>query len=134
MAATVFVLGHDCKVSVGAAELTIAREVTLNVERPEVDGTTRGGLNRVFKGGKKTLDAEITVLYSPSDAGYIALREAMLDGTPVTISIYTDINEGPTGDWTILKMSRPEPMDGEVVVTFSAKPAGDITWTCGSGS
>jgi len=135
MAAAVFKIGHDYKCSIASVECEIVREVTLNVERPEVDGTTRGSANRVVKGGKKTLDAEIVMLHDPTNAGYVALREALLDGTSVTISVYDDAsNDGPTGDWTILKMGRPEPMDGEVVVTFSAKPAGDITWTGGSGS
>ena len=134
MAAAVFYLGHDGVVTVAASALNILRECTVSVERASVDGTTRGSANKVSKGGKKAFKLDLTVLHHPTDAGYASLKTALLNGTAVAISAYTADGDGPTGDWTILKMGRPEPMDGEVVVTFSAKPAGDITWTGGSGS
>ena len=137
-----FILGDDCRVYYGAGltELDITREASVNCERPEVDGTKRNSANRIVKGGKKVIDAEVVVLYEPGDPGFVALRDAYLTNVPLALDFLTGEKtdasaEGPSGEWSILKMSRPEPLDQEVVVTFSAKPAGDITWkTTGSGS
>lgn len=134
MSAATFYLGHDGKVTVGGSELDILRECTIAAERPSVDGTTRGSANKVSKGGKIAYKLDLTVLHHSDDAAYAALKTALLTGASVAISAYTPDGDGPTGDWTVLSLSRPEPLDGEIVVTFACEAAGDITWTEGTGS
>lgn len=123
-------MGLDAKLyygtagSTAATELTITREVDIQVAGDEINQSTRATGWKQYAAGQKDLTISLTVLNDISDAGYIALRNAWLNRT--NLAIYAKdkaTGEGPDLDCCVTSLGRPEPLEGEIVVTFTLKPA-----------
>ena len=140
-----FVLGKDCKITLGAAsdggagggmgagELTIVKEASLTCETGEANVTTRGsGGWEATAATLRKLSLEIKLQYKPADPGYVALRNAWKDGKKIGITALTADGEGPTGDFMITKFSRSEPLEEGVMVDVTAKLTKFISWAEGT--
>ena len=123
-------LGMDCKLYYGAAgatatnELTIVREVTLNLEKGEADITTRGNAGwRATAGTLKDAGLDLELLYDPDDAGFTAIKDAYFNNTAIALAILDGAGgHGLDADFTITNFSRNEPLEEGVTVSVAAKP------------
>jgi len=118
-------------------EATKARDVTLDLNRGEADGTTRGSGG--WKQSIPTLkeaSVEFECVWDTSDPAYVALRDAWLNGTVLGMAVMDgDIEEagveGLWADMAVLKFQRKEPLDGLVTAAITVKPgmsANPPTW------
>jgi len=109
--------------SQAATELTIAREVSITSSAAEADLSSRASSYKLSKPSLKDLSIEITMLNDADDAGYVAFRNAYNGGTPIAVYARDRASgEGPDADFCVFGMSRPEPLEGEIVVSFTLKP------------
>jgi len=130
-----FKLGMNAKAYYGASGtalasltlLTNVRDLTLNMEAGEADVTTRA--NSGWRATAPTLreaTVEFEMVWKPSDAGFIAIKDAYLANGTVALAILTDLRdavgaEGPRGDWSITNFSRNEALEEAIKVSVTAK-------------
>ena len=139
-------LGMECKLYIdttplangpsGAtwAEVTKARDVTLNLEAGEADVTSRA--NSGWRATRATLrDAgiECELLWDPSDAQVEALRDAYLQGDKVAVAVMDgDIatvgSEGFVANCSVTAFNRSEPLEEGVTVSVTLKPVDKQQW------
>jgi len=134
--ATTYTLGVDGKLYYGTAaednptamtELTLAQDVSVNLEADEAEITTRGGGG--WKQHAQTLKdctIEFDMLYQNDDAGYETIRDAYLDGTTVALAALdgaaaTAGTEGLLGDFVITGFSLPQEVAGVMTVSVTAR-------------
>lgn len=100
-------------------ELTILREVTTDLSRDDIVSAFRESDLKSHEAGQMDVTLNLVVKNKTSDAGYQALREAFLNRTLVALKVLDKASgEGPDADFAVLTMSRPEPIDGVLEVTF----------------
>ena len=108
-------------------ELTNVRDVTLNVETGEADITTRANLGwRATAATLKECSLEFEMVFKPTDAGFLAIRNAWLNSTEIALACLSDEDgeagaEGPVGNFTITNLSRSEPLEEAIMVSVTAK-------------
>jgi len=105
------------------AELTNAKDVTLNVEKGEADATTRAN-----SGWKATVAAlkdgsiEWEMVWDTDDAGFTAIKNSFFDDTIIGLQILdTDGGEGLQADFMVTNFSRSEPLEGVMTVSVTVK-------------
>ncbi len=118
-------IGLDAKTYYGAAgasatnELTILREVTTDMSRDDIVSAFRDADKKSHEAGQMDVTLNIVVKNKTSDLGYKALRDAFLNRTLIALKVLDKTSgEGPDADFAVLTMSRPEPIDGVLEVTF----------------
>lgn len=127
-------LGIKCKVYYGAAGsqastlLKLVRDATLGLERSEHDASVKDAEDweQVVAGIKKA-PFEFEILYDPADTGFLALRDAWLNNTPIALLILDGLkatvgSQGLDADFAVLKFERGEPIDGLMTIKCSVKP------------
>lgn len=111
------------------SEVTIAREVTVNLEAAEADATIRGGGGwRETVAGLKDATLEFELRYDQGDANLDAIRTAFL-AVPATVvellALDGDVgvmgNEGFRAEYFITAFSRNEPLEEVLTVSVTAK-------------
>lgn len=119
-------IGLDAKCYYGAAgasatnELTILREVTTDLSRDDIVSAFRESDKKSHEAGQMDVSVNLVVKNKTSDPGYQALRDAFLNRTLIALKILDKASgEGPDADFAVLSMSRPEPIDGVLEVTFA---------------
>lgn len=136
-----FILGKDAKLYIGTAgppadaigamtEVTIVRDLTMNLEAGEADITTRG--NSGWKATapalrEATLDFEI--LWNPEDANFNIIRNAFLNVGDVNIVEFAALDQdrsvsgaqGIKASFSITSFSRSEPLEEALTVSVTAK-------------
>lgn len=140
------ILGLDCKayyLSTGTreswdgstpapaalTEITVIRDVTLNLSRSESDVTTRGS-----NGWRQTLttlkEGEVTfqIVWDTEDASFTAIRNAWLNGTTLAAAFLTGAKdeagaEGLYADFNVANFTRNEGLEEGVTVDVSLRVA-----------
>ena len=124
-----FLLGKDAKLYRGVAGATattlldIVQKVTVSGETAMADVTTRA--NSGFKAeaaGLKTSGLTFDMVLKPNDAGFVAVRDAWVNGTQIALKALTRANgEGIDADYAISKFERTEDLEQGIMVSVEAK-------------
>jgi len=138
------VLGLDAKLYRGTAGVQAAtlmenvKDVGVEVESGEADVTTRKAKGwRLSVATLKTATIDFEMNYDPTDADFIALQTAFFSNTPLAFFVSDGLGTGLDADFTILKFSQQQPLEGPISVSVSIKPTDSNrapTWQTGSGS
>ena len=111
--------------STASTQLTNCKDITIGGDVERGDTTVRGsGSTPPVKSSSVTsvaLTIEFTMLNDSTDASLEALKVAAAAGTPVALrgKDYSS-GKGPDADFN-LSVSKPWPLNGEQVVTFTAE-------------
>lgn len=109
--------------------LTNVRDVTLNLETGEADGTTRG--NNGWRATLATLrDASVDFesVWDPEDAGLTQIRDAFLNNELIGIQVLDEEDgEGLQADMMITAFTRSEALEEVMTVSISMKPTFSAT-------
>ena len=114
-------------------EFDKAREVTLALEKGEIDVTTRANAGWEATAGKlKKASIEFQMPSDPADAGYLAFENCYHSGAVIGIacmdgSIIVAGNKGLKADMKVLKFERAEPLDGVQMISVTLKPTYSAT-------
>jgi hypothetical protein len=77
--------GADVLVYVGATLVGSQRDVTFDEATEVIDSSSKKSRNRRVLPGRYSSTVSLDALYISDDAGYLLLKEAMRDGTMVTL-------------------------------------------------
>lgn len=123
-------IGIDCKLLVGAAgstpsaEYENVRNVAFNLERSEIDATTRAADGwEVIIAGLKKATLEFESLPSDSDTVYKTLQAAFFAGTPVAIFVSDGNGRGLDADWTLVEFGEDQPNDDVLATKIKCRPS-----------
>ena len=109
-------------------EITVARDVTLNLDTETADARTRAnllwGADAVVK---LAASVDMDILWEPTNAVFAALLTAFLAGTGVEIlvldgAVGTSGSRGLRATMCIGKFTRGEPLNGVMVASVSFRP------------
>ena len=146
-------LGIDCKLYYSGTavteageysgisnEITVVKDVTLNLETGEADVTSRS--NNGWRATRATLkegSIEFEVLWDPEDAAFTALLDAWKNKAEIAMAamdgaIDTAGSQGLAGNFTVTNFTRNEPLEEAVTVNVTLKPSSYTTWYTVSGS
>lgn len=110
-------------------ELSVAKNVTLNLEKGEADATTRAnsGWEAVVATLKKAA-VEVELLWDTADAGFDALKTAFLNDSTIGLQVLDETSgEGLQADFIVMNFPREEPIDGVQAVSCTLKPTYSAT-------
>jgi hypothetical protein len=119
------------------AELTNAKDVTLNLEKGEADVTTRATNGwRATVGTLKDGSVEFEMVWDTQDAGFTAIKDAFFNGTPIDMAVMDgDItasgSQGLRAEFSVISFTRNEPLEEAITVSVTLKPtysANAPTW------
>ena len=118
--------------SAGWSEVTIARDVNLNLGHTEGDFSSRGGEWKATEPGMKEASIDIQILWDTDDARFTELRDAWLNKTALGVRILdgdesTPGSEGLKADFKVFDFGRPEPLEGQMVCNLTLKPCRSVT-------
>jgi len=108
-------------------EITIARDVTLNLESGEADASSRGSVFKEYLQALKDASLEFDVLYDAADTNFTALREAFFNNTTLDM-LALDGSSATTGNQGLRMVSivtafpRNEPLEETVTSAVTVKP------------
>lgn len=113
-------------------EVPNVRDVVLNMSKSEADVTTRAANGwRQTAAALKDASVEFEMVYDPADADFVALQTAFMASTASAQTIALAILDGTStvtgtqglwADFMITGMEKSEPLEGAMVVRFTAKP------------
>jgi len=115
-------------------ELTLARNVTINLEAAEADLTARGNSGwRATRAGLRDGSLEFELVWDDTDTGLEAIRDAYLGGDEIALAamdgdIATVGSEGFVANFTITAFNRSEPLEEGITVSVTAKPSSKQQW------
>lgn len=122
-------IGIDAKLFIGtagsqpSAEYENVRNVTMSLERSEIDATTRAADGwEVILAGLKKATLEFEALPDTNDSTYTDLHTAFLAGTAKAIFISDGDGNGLDADWTIVSFSEDQPNDEAIVAKIKCRP------------
>lgn len=120
---------YGVKGSAAGTNLTNCRDITYNLTTERGDTTVRGDSTTVpietSNVTKRVASIELTLVYDSTDSSFTSMETAAAAGTAVAIKTLSySSGKGFNGDCT-LEMSRPFPLNGEQVVTFTCYPNRD---------
>lgn len=139
--ATDVIAGFDCVIEVNATGVTggtwvpllLARDVTVNLSRAEIDVSSRGGAGwRERIGGLKDLSIEFDMLDATADPGYVIVRVAFLTGANIGVraingAVFGSGGEGPLSLMQIYNFTRGEPLEDALTFNVTLMPARGAT-------
>lgn len=110
------------------SEITAAKDVTLALEKDEIDASDRSSTWEQILTGLKKAPVDMTMVWDTGDTNFTAIQTAWLNGTSVAIAFLdgdseTAGSQGVWADWEILKFDRQEPLTGAVMVNVRMKPS-----------
>lgn len=129
-------LGYECKLYRNAGtysaedwqEITPVKDVTLNLEKGEVDATTRAnGGWKASLGALKEGSVEFDIVWDVTDEGFQALLDSYVNDTPVELAVMDGLIQSPGAQglratMTVLKFTRVEGLEEAVVANVVVKP------------
>lgn len=122
-------LGLEAKLFYGnagakaATELTNVKDVTLNLETGEADVTTRAAQGwRATAATLKDGSLEFTMVWDTEDEGFIAIKDAFFDNTPIALMVDDGAGSGLDADFVVTNFSRSEPLEEALTVSVTCKP------------
>lgn len=103
-------------------------EINLNLERAAGEIKNRASNWGKVLVGKLMATLEVTVTYDSGDGDYEAFRDAFLNGTDIgvycgTDDIATSGSEGLVADMKVTAMSRGEPLEESMTISFTLQPS-----------
>jgi len=112
----------------GLNEMTSVRNATVTIDNGEADVSTRGS-----EGFELTAQAlfkwsvDLEIPWDPTDASFAALFGAYLQRQSIPVVMLDDDKttagaQGPWADWAVMKFSRDENLDKEVIAQVTLKP------------
>jgi len=115
-------LGREATITIGANELKLARDVTVELGGSEQDVTCRdsGGV-AMYVLANRQITITGTAIYDSSNAAITALLDSWKSGTPLTVTV-SDPSHEYTGKWVCTSLSTPQPVDGVMTIDFTLKP------------
>ncbi len=123
------VVGINAKLYRGAAgaqaatEMKNVKDVTLNLEKGEIDVTTRAAAGwRTYADGLKDASLEFEMNYDTTDSDYQALLQAFLSNTAQAFFVSDGSGKGLDADWVITGFNNSQPLEEATTVSVTAKP------------
>ena len=118
--------GFDCTISVGGTEVGLARNVTINMKRGQIDVTTRnnsGWRDQIGSLAEWSVDFEL--LSSRPNDQISAIETAFLNTTNLEVEMVDGDGYGWSGTVRVTDFTKNEPMEDAVShnVTFSGRGA-----------
>jgi predicted secreted protein len=110
-------------------EMTNVKDLTLNLEKGEVDATTRGNNGwEAIVAGLKRGSIEFEMVWDTQDAGFTAIQEAFFNDTAIEVAAMDgDITaagtQGLRASMEVINFSRSEPLEEALTVSVTIKPA-----------
>lgn len=115
--------GFNGTITIAGSEEARIKDLTLNLERDDADATTRADSGwENIEPGLARWGAEFDIVNTAGDTAYSALRAAFISGAALVVSIADDAAETVTGNMSVMRFTRNEPLNG--VVTTSCRLAG----------
>jgi hypothetical protein len=114
-------LGKDAKLTVGGTELSLVRDVTIELGGSEIDVSCRESDVKQYLLALKDISISGTAVYDPANPGITALIDSWEDGTALTVSL-SDPTLSYTGKYVCTKVSQPQPLEGVMTIDFTLKP------------
>lgn len=128
--------GQDCKLYRNAGtyeepswvEVSLVRDLTLDLERNEHDATTRGsGDFEAVSAGLLKAPANFDMLWITGNASFQALFGAFMNNTLIEMAVMdgsmtTPGRTGLRGQMRVLKFTEGQPKDGNVTASVTFKP------------
>jgi len=111
------------------AEISNAKDLTLNLEKGEADVTTRANDGwRATVGTLKDGSIEFEMVWDTEDAGFSALQSAYFDDTAIELAVMDgDIEEagsqGLRASFVVTNFTRNEPLEEAMTVSVTLKIA-----------
>ena len=116
------------------------KDIQINMGAGSAKVTTRANNGwEVELSTLKKMEVTAKIPLDNTDPAYQAITNAFLNSTNVAMAFLTDTKtnagaEGPVGDFSIAKMDRNEPIDGEVEVNVTFKLAKFTAWNRTGGA
>lgn len=121
--------------SSGWDEITNVADVDISIEKSEADATTRNNAGwEQTVGVLKRAELATEIVYGdPTDADYVALRDAFLNDTEIALAMLDNLansnsTEGFVSNFNITKWGRSEKKDDVMRVPITAKPSSFSFW------
>ncbi len=126
-------VGWKMTLKLGTKTIAKAQNVDLEGNASEVDMTTRGS-NGWWEGaqGIKNWSLSGDQLWVPTDEGLDAILDSWLNGTNLAAEITAPSGAGFTGTVFITGVKLGQPLDGAVLMPFTAKGTGALSKVSGS--
>lgn len=130
-----YVLGMDAVLYRGDAEVALGsltevsnvKDLTVTLEAGEADVTSRANAGwRATAATLRECGLEWEMVWKPADAGFVAIRDAFLAGTPLELAALDQDRavsgaQGPKGTFSITGFTKTEPLEEGQGVAVTAK-------------
>lgn len=126
-------VGYVCVLAFNALTIAYAKDVTLDISVTEVDVTTRNSAG--WKGyipGHKDWTVTFDQLWVITNTGLIALRDSLLSGSILDVSILDDDGYGFEGEGFVNGLSLAQPLDDAVAFNGGIRGDGALAVVDGS--
>lgn len=124
-----YVLGFQAKLFRGTAgstatiEMKNVKDLTPSMEKNLIDVTTRSTNGwRMWAAGLKDAGLELQCQYDPQSADWIALHNAFINDTPISLAVTDGLGNGIEADWIVSTDNSPQPLEEAIVTNFTLKP------------
>ena len=124
----------DTGAAVATTALPLVRDVTLSLNGTVIDVTSRNdyGWAKNIQ-GLRSWSANVTLVDDPSDAAYIVLKNAFLNGTVLGFAILSALTGsssayGLQGNAVVTSFERAEPMDGAQMMSMTLTGSRAAHW------
>jgi len=124
--ATSYKLGREATIAFGEApnqhQLTLAKEVTVELGGAEADVTSRGSNGfRQSVLALKELQITGTAVYDADDPAIQDLFTSYNTGSALAVTL-SDPSLTYTGKWQVISLSTPQPLEDVMTIDFTLKP------------
>ena len=101
------------------------RDVSFEEATEEIDVSSKDGRSKRVLPGRYSATLSLDALYVPTDAAYLALKDAMRDGELIMVAKQNDSETTETADGLITSMSESFPDQCEGTISISLTIDGD---------
>jgi len=120
--------GFDVTLSLAGTTIAVAQDVDLDASASEVDTTTRGDAGwKTFIQGLKEWSLTGDALYVSSEDDITTIISAYINGTELAATV-----DDFSGTVIITGIKNPQPLDGALQLSFTAKGTGALTHSAAS--
>lgn len=127
-------IGQDCKliILIGGStplEATLVTDNDLFMSAGTIEKTSRANEGwKQKRAGLKEWSDDFEMIYDPTDAAWVAFRDAFFAGTALTIQVVDGDGEGIQGEVYVTKFGRPEKLEDWVVTPVTLDGNGKPVW------
>jgi hypothetical protein len=114
-------------------EVEAVKDITLDVSSGEADVSSRTSTWKEYRSTLKDASLEVTMPVKPGDTDFAAIRDAWVARTPIALAVMsgpiaTTGEEGAVGNWTVVSLSREEPLEDAQMYSLTIRPASQMQW------